>query len=647
MSDIHGHAKIDDMRRRLYERGVPAPAREHTTLIDTPEAVPRQWSEPPEPKETPEIAAAPETPAEAGLSGVVAVAASRKTSTSRRKFRRLVLFSGLGFFVSAIVLSSIILLWGNNSISADNIAISLNGPFTIGGGETLTIQVGITNANAVAISAATLIIEYPQGTQAADGSGSTLFIERQSLDDIGPGETINVPIKAIVFGEENTEQEISASVEYRVVGSNATFFKEAEVLRYKISSAPVVLQVRANQRVSSGQETDIAVTVRSNSQSPISDILVVAEYPNAFDFSSSDPAPVRGQNTWLIESLEPNEEFVITTRGIVVGQETDELAVQFAVGVPREGDVTTLASIFNTAATEFIIEQPFIDIALELDSADSDSVVVEPGQAVSGRLVITNTLDDVVYDTRVELTLAGNALSNPAVSQTDGFYDSNTNQITWDPASHERLVEMQPGESVSLSFSLVPNEEITRTPAITLSADVESRRVRENRVPEVLTGSVEGLIQVATLPSLISEARRTAGPVPPRAESVTEYTISILAESQNNSLNDVVVTAILPPSVTFGADTSDTGSVAYNPTSRTMTWSVGSITAGAPAVGSYTVSLRPSVTQIGNVVILTGDQRLRATDAFTGTVVRTEQEAVTTELSTELGFEPGNGRVVE
>lgn len=634
MSDIHSQTRIDDMRRRLYERGAPPPTREQTTLQDTPEEVATDWQQPPQPK------AEPQAP-------VVAAAAPRKASPARRKFRRMVVLSGILFFFGAVVISTVIMMWGNNSISAGNITVTVDGPFTIGGGETITLQVGVTNANAVAISAATLIVEYPEGTQAADDSGRNIFIERIQLEDIGAGETINIPVRAVVFGEENTEQEISASVEYRVSGSNATFFKEAETLRYKISSAPVVVQVAANQRVSSGQETDIAITVRSNSQSTVSDVLVVAEYPTAFDFSSANPEPVRGQNTWRIDELAPSEEVTITTTGVVVGQETDELAIHFSVGVPREDDPTSLASIFNTASTEFIIEQPFIDISLELDNSDSGLVVVEPGQTVTGRLEVTNTLDDVVYDTTVRLALAGNALSDPAVDQTDGFYDSSTNIITWDPASRERLVEMEPGETVALTFSVVPNEATVRTPSITLSADVESRRVRENRVPEILTGSTEGVIQVATLPTMLSEARRTSGPVPPEAETTTAYTISILAESPSNSLNDVTVTATLPAYVTFGEDVSNTGSIAYNPNNRTMTWSVGSIDAGTPAVGSFTITMQPSVTQVGTVPVLMGDQRLRATDAFTGTVVRSERDAVTTELSTELGFPPGNGRVVE
>ncbi len=642
MSDLNKRVKIDEIRSRLYERGTPPPQRAETALTDEPEEVATEWSAPPQPKpEADDDKASESEPAAAAP-----VVPRARASARRRKFRRLVLLAGLLFFAGALVISTVVMLFGNNSISAENISISVNGPFTVGGGETVTLQVGVTNANAVPISAATLIIDYPEGTRSKEDN-SNLFIQRVPLETIRAGETVNVPVRAVIFGEENSDQEINVSIEYRVEGSNATFFRDAEPFRFKISSAPVVIQAAANQRVSSGQETDIELTVSSNSQTTVSDILVNAEYPTAFDFTLAEPSPVRGQNTWRIESLEPGESTTITVRGVVVGSETDELAIHFSVGAPEVNDPTAIAAVFNTVSTEFIIEQPFVDIALELDGDTSGSVVVEPDDNVTGRITVTNSLSDIIYDTEVRLELGGNALSDPAVSQTDGFYDSLENVITWGPSSRERLTELEPGESVSLTFALSPDESVAQTPVVTLSASVESRRVRENRVPEVLTGSVEGTIRVATMPTLISEARRTSGPVPPVVDEVTEYTLSILAETASNNLNNVIVTATLPQYVTFRGDATGRGTIAFNDTTRTVTWTVGNVEVGQPAVGSFGVAFRPSVSQIDEIPVLMNTQRLRAEDAFTGSIVRAEQDEVTTELSTELGFDPNNGRVVE
>lgn len=634
MSDIEKRTKIDEIRSRLYDRGTAPPTRTETHLIDEPETVPDDWQEPPHP--------APTAPTPDERSPISA----RGVSARRRTFRRTILFSGLAFFIGALAISSVVMFFGNNSISADNISVSVNGPFTIGGGETLTMQVGVTNANAVPISAATLIVDYPEGTRNPDDNGN-LFIERVPLEVIRAGETINVPVRAVVYGEENTDQEIAVAIEYRVEGSNATFFREAEPFRYKISSAPVVVQAQNNVRVSAGQETDIVLTVSSNSQSTISDIIVQADYPVDFDYTVSEPEPVRGQNTWRVDTLAPGEEATITVRGVFTGREEDELAINFSAGAADANDQTAIASVFSTVTSEFVIEQPFVDLDLELDGQLTNQLVVDSGDSVTGRLTVTNSLSDIIYDTEVQLELGGNALSDPAVSETNGFYDSESNTVSWEPATLAQLTEIAPGESVELSFSVRPDERVSQTPTITLSASVESRRVRENRVPEVLTGSVEGTISVATLPTMISEARRISGPVPPTVGDTTEYTLSILAETASNNLNNVVVTTTLPPYVEFIEPASERGTITFNETTRTITWTVGNVAVGQPAVGSFTVAFRPSSSQINRTPVLMNTQRLRAEDAFTGSVVRTERGAVTTEMSSELGFSPDNGRVVE
>ena len=58
-------------------------------------------------------------------------------------------------------------------------------------------------------------------------------------------------------------------------------------------------------------------------------------------------------------------------------------------------------------------------------------------------------------------------------------------------------------------------------------------------------------------------------------------------------------------------------------------------------------TLLPSSSQIGSSPTLVGQQRLKATDQFTGTVVRNVNAAITTEMSEEAGHPRDNGRVAE
>ncbi|MFT5849777.1 MAG: hypothetical protein ACI9H6_000596 [Patiriisocius sp.] len=650
MSGIKDQDRIEALRKRLYERGKPMEQHQNHILTDKKEEVKTQWAAPPEPI-IPEVVPEPEaveghiihTPTELDMS----------PKKKKKGYRLKLLLAGIIFFVLAVGGSSAFLMFGNNSISGENIAISVSGPFTIGGGETLPLQVGITNSNVVAIESATLIVEYPLGTHSALDVQKELFAERLALDTVAAGETINIPLRAVVFGEENDDQTVNVSIEYRVQGSNALFFKEADPLRYKISSSPIIVKTASLKKVSSGQETDIELTITSNSQSTLSEVLVKAEYPNGFDFTSSNPSPVSAQNVWIIADLEPEEEQTITITGIVVGRESDEYAINFTVGVPSERDPQSLASVFATTQTEFEIEQPFLDIELEIAGVTNGSVVVEPDQQVGASIEITNTLDDTLYDIIVEVELDGNALSDLDVGPPNGFYDSLNNKIVWDVSSSPDLAELRPGETTRLAFGVVPSGEALRTPQINFNVNVDARRVSESNVSEKLTGTASSILKVASAPDLKttvgfnSGSFTDVGPLPPKAEESTNYSVSFMIENGSNALSDTVVTAVLPSYVTWKDQTSGAGAISYNPSDRSIAWTVGAVEGNAAVFAAFQVTLLPSKIQVGTAPVLVKEQRLKANDLFTGTVVRDVMSAVTSEMSIETGYEKENGRVVE
>lgn len=667
MANFKDEEKINELRERLYSRG--------QSSSDSPNKAGDSLP----PPEKPTVATSWKTSAKK-MGGAVSAAAGAiaknnplKQSTSpaspedalseeandnnmsnkktSRAYRKIIILSGLGFFAVAVVFSSLFFLFGSKSISGENIAIDISGPFTLGGGEAIPLQIGITNQNSVAIESATLIVSYPPNTQSATEAGKSLTVERLPLDIVNPGETLNIPLRAVIFGEENDERIISAEIEYRVQGSNSIFAKEAEPLRFKISSSPVVLSVDSLKKISSGQEMEIVIKVSSNSATDLKDILVKADYPAGFDFTKSDPSPVSGENVWQIDELLPGEDASITLNGIVVGKETDEYAMHYSVGVSNDSNRLSLASIFTTASTEFVIEQPFIGVTLALNGDKSGSVAVESGEAVDIVIGVQNTLEDTIYDGKVLLNLSGNALSDYQVEARQGHYDSINNQVRWDHADVSSLRSLSPGGKTELRLALVPDPDIKVTPQLAFDVDVRARRITEDNVNEELVGTAAGVAKVTTEASLLSEAARgtsvftESGPLPPVAEIATTYTITLLAENGTNDISDTEITAALPSYVSWLDQTSGAGKITFNETSRTITWNAGDIDANQSKIASFQVSLLPSISQIGTTPTLVGEQRLRATDRFTDEVVRTNSNPLTTSLAAEAGYDKRIGEV--
>ena len=86
---------------------------------------------------------------------------------------------------------------------------------------------------------ADLLVEYPKGTRSSGNLGQELLRSRDSLGDIAPGERVKSSVKAVLFGEENTQKNIVVTVEYRVAGSNAIFYAEKQY-QLTLSSSPEI-----------------------------------------------------------------------------------------------------------------------------------------------------------------------------------------------------------------------------------------------------------------------------------------------------------------------------------------------------------------------------------------------------------------------
>lgn len=644
---LHTQEQIDAMRKRLYARNrdpsTEQPVRHK--LSDTKVAVLQNWDTNVNSNPTRNT-----TDLRAGMS-VTAGEETQPATKRKRPYRRFVLVGSLLIFIFLAGVSTLYLYFGGNQISNDNIQIAVQGPNAVGGGETLPLQVAVTNQNKVPIESVTLIVKYPVGTRSVGDTPRNLFEERIPLEDLAPGEVQNVPIRVTVFGEEAAQKSVSATIEYRVSGSNGMFYKDADPHAFQINSSPLVLRVDSLEKVASGQLVSIELTAVSNASAPLEDILITASYPNGFSYESSSPEPVFGQNVWRIDSLEPEGSETIVIEGTMNGLTEETLRMNFSAGPANPDNPYLVGATLADAGIDFSIERPFIDVAVHIGGESGREVVLSEGQAAEVSIDITNTLDETVYDMVVEVIPGGNILTEESIRSRSGFYDSNIGSVRWEVANNPSFDQILPGGSRSLSFSVVPGEARS-TASFDLEVNVYARRVAESSAQETLLGTELAEAKYSSSVTLGSQAGRNvgrfgdSGPLPPTVGEETTYTLTMVAEAGLNDMTDTVVKTSLPVYVNWLDAYDVEGSLQYNSVSKDIEWTIGDIPAGERKELTFQVSIQPSVSQVGAVPVLLNGQSLRANDRFTGELLRDTASAVTTELSTEMGFPNGNGEVV-
>lgn len=669
MPVIRDQENIEELRKRLYDRGENSFSFKRKSLTEKEFDVSRGWGKRPEKKvkendQKPNQLTQKQNPINQGydLNQTAEMASQTHVKTGDSKIiEREVLDkpiiknkdrTSIGFYLILVTLiaavvgifaSLYILFSGTGQISTKNISLEVEAPFSVAGGEKLPLQLVIANENDVDLESVSLVLKYPEGTRSANDDAKDIIEERVSVDTIKAGEVKSVPVEVILFGEENEEKEILARLEYRIANSNSFFQKEATPVFVKLNSSPLVLKIDAVEKISSGQEMDVTLTVSSNSSQPLKNILVKASFPNNFSLIRSQPEVVFGQNAWHFEEISPNKTYEIKIRGLVNGLVGEISDIRFEVGSVRTDNKNELASVLNKTKSSFEIEQSFIDVVVSAGGKRGSEVVLDSG-SVTVNIDVKNTLREPIYDMRIEVEPQGNIFSENKLDIKGGFYNASTKSINWENAGVADLKEVGSGKSARVAFSLRDIDRNQYNPSLEVSVKVYAKRISESRSNEEQIGS--GIIKVK-LPSTVKLNSEVAyknspfadsGPIPPVVNKTTTYTLTLEVEAGYNDVEKNILTTSLPSYVDWLDKYNGEGKVEYNPISKQLRWEAGEVLANTKKQLQFQVSVLPTITQVGQPLTILRSQSLTAVDGFTGVELRANKGDIRNTLSSELGF---------
>lgn len=568
----------------------------------------------------------------------------------KRSLLPIILAASVIFFVISLAVSVYLFWGGTTAVSAKNVDINISGPVSVSGGEALTLQISIVNRNTVAMESADLIIEYPEGTRSPSDVSVSLPRTRESLGTIAPGGQISTTAQAVLFGKENTVLNISITVEYRTEGSSAIFFKEDEY-KVHLAASPLTIAVSSLKEVISGQETEFTVEVTSNSASVIKDVLLEAVYPFGFELTSASPEPSFGTNVWLLGDIPPEETQRVVIRGTLEGQNDEERIVGFRSGIQSKKNKQEIEAAYGSADVTLIIKRPFLSVSLSLNGNVSSEYISGRGEKIRADITWQNNLPTQIFDTEVVVSLNGLILDKSSVSASRGFYNSALNTITWSKETFPEMSAVSPGATGRVSFSFaslsLSSGTSFRNPQMLLDISAKGRRLSETQVPEEIRSTLGRVVKVTTDLLLSSRAVYTVGPfanrgpLPPKAEEETTYTIIWTVTNSSNAVSNAAVVATLPSYVRWlEVMNPGSASITFNPVGRTITWNIGEVAAGLSSSSSakevaFQIALTPSLAQVGSSPVLVSQQILSGIDRFTGTNVGSTNNALTTRLSTD------------
>ncbi len=630
--------RIDKLQKKLYSRSYENPdSTERSDFEDSEDSVPQDWGT----ADGPKLEELLQRQREEHEEGVL--------------FKK-ILVGAVLFFIVALGVAGFMFFGSSSRISSGNIDIQVGAPTSVAGGEELVMDIIIKNRNATDLEGVNIQIEYPEGSRVAGNLTEELLRQRESVGQIPAGGEVRKTVKGVLFGEKDSIKEINIVLEYRLTGSSALFFKEKKY-EVAIKSAPVIMTVSYPNEITSGQEVEFVFLITSNTTETLRNVLVRAEYPFGFSFVSSDPSPAEGDYVWRIGDLSPSDRRTIKVRGTLQGQNEEERTFRFGVGI--EGQVpNVIAPEFVSLSESIVIKKPFLDLAISLAGSSSQEYVSRLGERVQVNVVWTNNLTAPVLNARLEAKISGASFDRSSVSTLgSGFYRSSDNTVIWQSPASSEFGRIEPGQKGVSSFSLSSLPSLPSglfNQEINIEFFMTGEQVLEGGRPQTISSSAIRKIKLASNLSLAGRIVRSigpfenSGPMPPRADAPTTYTV---IWSVSNSLNDVQnarVEAVIPPYVSWVELTSPSSErITFNPTTRQVVWTIGDVKAGtgissAPREVAFQISLTPSLNQVGTTPTLVQEMRITGADNFTGRTLDSTRPAMTTRINTDPSFRVGD-----
>ena len=565
------------------------------------------------------------------------------------------------FFIVTIMMAGFVLMGGSNFISSRNVDINVLGPTTTSAGEALELGVSISNTNNADLELANLSIQYPTGSLNPDNTAESLTYTKNNLGVIKAGAEAVQNMRMVLLGSSGEVKEIKFSVEYKVKGSNATFYKD-KIYEITIGDAPITLIVENPASITSGDRFTTIVSVTSESRDVLKNVVLKAEYPYGYSMLDATPQSLSDNNIWVLGDLSPGSKKTVSIRGELLGENNEERTFRFYVGVSDGSDASPnlkiiIVSMLNTIA----IERPSVDLNVTFNGENTSVYIVPAARPINTSIRFQNNLPDKLLNPRLEVNFSGVSLNKSSVTVGDkGFYDSGRSKIVWNLTNSLGNPELLPGEGgqATLNFSSLPNLSLSSgTHDITLNFSLTGVSVGAIGQSPITINETR-IVRISSQVNFSSKILRSLGPfanqgpVPPKVERETTYTVVFSIVNTQGDLGEAKVTAKLGSGVTLLGTPIGTENTTYDSMSNVLTWDLGALPSSANLSSvirelTFQISLKPSIGQIGTAPVLVSNIVFSARDTLTGDTTTINSSSLTTRLTNDPAFIQGDDIVVK
>lgn len=571
---------------------------------------------------------------------------------SRKVLKYLIL---LAFALLIVAISS---FWVSGpSFREKDVVFDLEGPTQVSAGEEVSYKLKYENNTRSSLHDIELTFFYPEGsTVILDGRVEDDHVEDLKIDELAAGEKGEKEFRAFLVGERGNIKVARATVSFKAGNLTSSFEKNIS-LSTTIVDTPISLTLVAPPSVVSGATVQYILDYRNESDEDATDLILEFDYPDGFNPKNFEPAPVAGNNSWLVKSLKKGSGGRISITGILNGKEGESRVVSAKLKRKVGGEYVD----YQKASAVTVISNPIVSLDIIVNNSTDYSASL--GDRLAYTIKYKNNSNIVLSGMNLVVKLEGDMYDFASLDTRGGLFDDASKTITWNSSSISELGSFFPNINGQVNFyvgvlssfpSAVPGS--SRDKFLKLTATLGTPNVPTGFEGDELAVSTSLTTKIGSQPTVNLSVYYddpdfgSSGPLPPRVSEETSFTIHWQLSNPGNDIENVKVTAKLPVGVLWNnlvKATEGQPVPTFNLNSYTITWDLGRLPYGTGIFtskyeASFQIKIKPSSLQKGNYVSLIENTNFTGTDSFTKQGIVINKNGLTTN---DLTDQPREGTV--
>lgn len=556
------------------------------------------------------------------------------------------------------------IFWGRYSFSQANVEINIKIPQDIASGKEVVFTIEYKNNNRVNLNDAYLIINYPSGIFSSEGK--EIYQEQKNLRTISKKSVGQEDFRVRFVGEKGEIKNIVATLNYQPQNINSRF-ENSTSNRIEINSVLISIKIEGPENAMSGQDVSYFVEYENKTNEDISDLRIEANYNEDFKIENLAPKSIEGSNNiWELSLLRAGEKKRIDLSGALEGEEGEDKILRVTIGrIENEQFLQYSRAEYSTK----IAPSPLL-LLMSLGGIEEEGCNVNPGQSLDYKIEFKNNTDVALRELILKAHLEDNVFNFKTINLGQvGFFDSRENLITWSGGEVPLLNLLEPNKSGSVTFSIdlkkpIPmssyndkNFQAIITGEIGTLTVPAKFAVSELKISKELSCKVNSEIDIKSKVYYYEPAPGifNTGPLPPKVDELTTYTVHWQITNGTNDLENLRVTAILPQGISWSnyyLNKVSNSRVYYNERTKEVIWEIDKVPAGTGFVLPvyeliFQIGLHPSINQVGQTPTLINESSIEGKDMFTGIILKDFSPEVNTTIPDDPRAAYTKSRVVE